>query len=167
MTPDIPGSPEELIRAARKQQRGIVSPALPELHFGADDSGMLDLAIAMEQLIAVSGGANLIQMLHASVYVLEACELAFKEKLASLDPNSGDPSTSSLLRDTGAVGRALHCVREVAQRPTAALAMLHMAKTRPGETERSMLRLLVSERLLCALEIDPEAYYVELKQRHA
>lgn len=164
-SPEVPDSPEELIRAARKQRGGIVSPALPELHFGADDSGMLDLAIAMEQLIAVSGGASLIQLLHASVYVLEMCELGFKEKLASC-VSDGDPAISSLVRDAGTIGHALRCVREVAQRPTAALAMLRMKTTRPGETERSMLRFLVSERFLRTLEIDPEAYYVELTQRH-
>lgn len=169
MTSDCPSSPDELIRLARQKQNGIISPVLPELGLGADDSGLLDLAIVIEQLVAISGGASLIQMLHACVYILEAVERGFKEKLSTVgDKHDLSADTShQMLVDAASVGHALRCIRDLTQRPTAVLAMHHMVASPPGDTERSMLRFLVSERMLRVLEIDPEPYYAELKERHS
>lgn len=171
---ELPSSPDELIRQVRRrraQTGGPVSPVLPELNLGAKDAGMLDLAVAVEQLITVAGGANVMQMLHAAIYLVSSVERGMKEgltRLSSLDEPEAQEALQRAMTDMATASHTLRCLKDLAAKPTSVLAACHLseagvtASTIEGET----LRFLVSERLLRALEIDPDTFYADLKQRH-
>jgi hypothetical protein len=169
---ELPSSPDELIRQVRRAQSGgPVSPAMPELNLGAKDAGMLDLAIAVEQLITVAGGANVMQMLHAAIYLVGSVEEGMREGLTRLS-SPGEPEMQEALQramtDAATASHTLRCLKDLAAKPTSILAICHLAEngiTAAG-AEQATLRFLVSERALLALELDPDAFYADLRQRH-
>lgn len=78
-------SSEQLQQLLGEANRGpsdhLVGTAVPTLPLFADDAGIGDLVLGVEQLIAAAGGATMLQMLHASCYLMTMTRAALISRL--------------------------------------------------------------------------------------
>lgn len=89
---------QQLAQSARSASdmmpRGTNMPTMPP---PGPDSGLFDLAFAIEQLVICGGGTNLLQMLHASSYILSMSIAALTEASAKISPQLLSDIMTSLM----------------------------------------------------------------------
>ena len=152
-----------LAQAARAAQgRPPVGDTLPEIPLADDGSGILDLTITIEQLILRSRGANLLQMLHASSYLLDACKESLIDQLGTLDLADDEATLmvqAMVLRDTAALEHCLAVLNRMLDPLTERTIELRDRDHRQaGNTQYIGRAALVSNASLQALGLDPGVF---------
>lgn len=172
MTDDshVPDSVNELLRRIQRSQCGPIASTLPAFDFGHEDAGMLDALIVLEQIILVSGGANLIQMLHAASWIVEACQRGMDESIDSLkhdQDSQADDVKRQLLADAARLEACGSLLRELVQGPTYVLgAQKAAAMLARGMGQEHALRVLVSKKVLVDLGLDHKEFDRAFIERH-
>lgn len=157
--------------SASMMPRGAKVPTMPPPD---SDSGLFDLAFAIEQLVICGGGTNLLQMLHASSYILSMAIAALAETSAKIDPKMlSDIMTSLMLHgkapepDQAVADNTQRHMREQLRMLEAAATMInqvlrpvtgvHMAEhgARPDRVDR---KIMMSDAALDALGIDKDDF---------
>lgn len=152
-----------LAQAARAAQgRPPVGDTLPEIPLAEDGSGILDLTITVEQLILRSRGANLLQMLHASSYLLDACKESLTDQLSTMDLVDEEATLmvqAMVLRDITSLEHCLAVLNRMLDPLTErAIKMRDHDHRLAGNSEYIGRAALVSNASLQALGLDPGVF---------
>lgn len=152
-----------LAQAARAAQgRPPVGDTLPEIPLAEDGSGILDLTITVEQLILRSRGANLLQMLHASSYLLDACKESLTDQLSTMDLADEEATLmvqAMVLRDMASLEHCLAVLNRMLDPLTErAIKMRDHDHRLAGNSEYIGRAALVSNASLQALGLDPGVF---------
>jgi hypothetical protein len=128
----------------------------------ADGSGILDLTITVEQVILRSRGANLLQMLHACSYLLEACKETLADQLGAMDPADDEETLmvqAMVLSDTAALEHCLAVLNRMLDPLTEKTIELRDRDHRRAGNDQDVGReALVSNASLQALGLDPGVF---------
>lgn len=157
----------ELAKAARAASGGPpIGDALPVLPLADPEGGVLDLTIAVEQIILRAGGVNFLQMLHAAAFLLDACKDGLDDELTNLSHKAAAAETprecevlnrvqSRLLTDLAAMEHCLVVLGRILEPLTArTLEVRDVAyRLRGGKREFVGRPALVSDETLQALGV--------------
>ena len=152
-----------LAQAARAAQgRPPVGDTLPEIPLADDGSGILDLTITIEQVILRSRGANLLQMLHASSYLLDACKESLTDQLGAMEIADDEEVLmvqAMVLRDTAALEHCLAVLNRMLDPLTEkTIELRDLDHRRAGNSDYIGRAALVSNASLQALGLDPGVF---------
>lgn len=168
-----------LINAARTAKGDPpIGDVLPRLPLMASEAGLLDLTIAIEQLILRSGGVNFIQLLHAAAYLIDACKDGIDGELTNLSHRAAAAETprecevlnrvqSRLLTDMAALEHCLVVLGRILEPLTVQTIEVRASQQRTAKPagvfpER---RFLVSDDLLTVLGVSPHDFDTYFRAR--
>lgn len=144
--------------------------AVPVLPLSEDDAGVLDLCIAVEQIITASGGAPLIQVLQCLLYLAVGATDRLNESIDELrqipDPHAAE-AADEMRQATLALARASTMISSVVGPVTAGAVLVRCREENiplmgSGQVPR---RIFVSDALLQALGVEPAAFTAYLRRR--
>ncbi len=144
--------------------------AVPFLPLGEGNAGILDLSIVLEQIIAVSGGAPLIQVLQCLVYLsagaLDRLQSACAELAEIPGPHAAE-AAAEMRRSALLLARASSMITSVTAPATVGSVIMRCREEGINTEEVSHIprRIFVSDALLLALGLEPAAFTAYLKRR--
>jgi hypothetical protein len=142
---------------------------VPALPLAAEGAGILDLSIFMEQIIAKSGGAPLIQVLQCLVYLVAAATDRLHSTVSDIEA-SDDPYAAEAAEVMRANAMSMACAAQLISQVVSS-ATVGSVIFRCQEEGLSLgggkipRRIFVSDALLEALGLDSEIFTAYLKRR--
>ena len=155
---------------AENDEMPPLGTAVPCLPISAETSGILDLSIVMEQIIAASGGAPLIQVLQCLIYLsagaLDRLRDASTELAQMPGPHAAE-AAAEMRRSTLLLARANSMITSVVAPATVGSVIIRCQEEGICVEQASHIprRIYVSDALLLALGLDPAAFTAYLKRR--
>jgi hypothetical protein len=149
--------------AAKDRAFQPVATAMPDIKFGSNGAGALDLTNTIQQIIEASSGVCALHLLTAAEYLLAESAERLKYTLKECGDPEDQTEQIARLRILADLSQVLHCqsvVSKVAHFPIASLLVDRLGSL-PAKsvTNGAIARALVSEANLKSLGIEPADYY--------
>lgn len=174
MTSDTPtpNTPEALIRLAlgarNRDGNPPVTTVFPDFRLNGEHAGLLDLTILVQQIIAAGRGASIVQMLHATAYLLDTCRDGLQDRIDQLQDQDErfDPQLNDIRQrvteEIGILTACLTMLERVVQPVTLNLLRMGFQESplprTPAGVREFAKTSMVSRSVLEVLEIDPSAF---------
>jgi len=144
--------------------------SVPALPIGDEQAGILDLAVFMEQVIAASGGAPLVQVLQCLIFLAGGATERVRESVAELealdDPGAME-AAEEMQRQAYLLSQATRMITKAVGPATIGSIVYRCAEENIPVADGAMIprRIFVSTALLETLGLDPVAYTAWLRRR--
>lgn len=139
-----------------------IGTAVPVLPLSAQDAGVGDLVLGVEQLVAAAGGATTLQMLHACMYLLSMAGHALANRINNDEVDWSEHPAQLIYMQTRSLIQAINQCIDCIEAFSAPLTVYHVHNV--GNNSQNPRKGLVSDATLNALGIDIATYDDQIRR---